>query len=92
MAVVVNPGLDRSANSMVSKTGFVISIIWTLVSQQPGLQGYGDPSAAMTMPLAPAYPGQPSTAHMMSTYPPPPSYCNHPPPSYDQVFKTTEKK
>lgn len=62
------------------------------VSQQPGIQGYGDPSVAMTMPLAPAYPGQPSTAHMMSSYPPPPSYCNHPPPSYDQVFKTTEKK
>ncbi|GAA6107113.1 vesicular, overexpressed in cancer, prosurvival protein 1 [Tachysurus ichikawai] len=64
----------------------------TPVSQQPGIQGYGDPSTAMTMPLAPAYPGQPSTAHMMSSYPPPPSYCNHPPPSYDQVFKTTEKK
>ncbi|XP_060776693.1 WW domain binding protein VOPP1 [Neoarius graeffei] len=65
----------------------------TPVSQQPGIQGYGDPSVAMTMPLAPAYPGQPSsTAHMMSSYPPPPSYCNHPPPSYDQIFKTTEKK
>ncbi|KAK1794917.1 hypothetical protein P4O66_010112 [Electrophorus voltai] len=62
----------------------------TSVSQQPGTQGFGDP--AMVMPLAPAYPGQPSTAHMMTSYPAPPSYCNHPPPSYDQVFKTTEKK
>uniref|UniRef100_A0A3B1J1J2 WW domain binding protein VOPP1 n=1 Tax=Astyanax mexicanus TaxID=7994 RepID=A0A3B1J1J2_ASTMX len=64
----------------------------TPVSQQPGIQGYGDPGGAMMMPLTPAYPGQPSTAHMMSSYPPPPSYCNNPPPSYDQVFNSTEKK
>lgn len=70
-----------------------LDVLFTFtVSQQPGIQGYGDPSVAMTMPLAPAYPGQPSAAHMMNSYPPPPSYCNHPPPSYDQVFKTTEKK
>ncbi|XP_051971149.1 vesicular, overexpressed in cancer, prosurvival protein 1-like [Xyrauchen texanus] len=66
--------------------------VGTPVSQQPGVQGYVDPCSTMTMALAPAYSGQPTPAHMMSLYPPPPSYCNHPPPSYDQVFKTAEKK
>ncbi|XP_030623488.1 vesicular, overexpressed in cancer, prosurvival protein 1 [Chanos chanos] len=64
----------------------------TPVSQQPGIQGFGDPAATMTTPLTPAYPVQPNGAHMMNAYPPPPSYCNHPPPPYDQVFNTTEKK
>ncbi|ROI79304.1 Vesicular, overexpressed in cancer, prosurvival protein 1, partial [Anabarilius grahami] len=64
----------------------------TPVSQQPGMQGYADPCGAMTTTLAPAYPGQTAPAHMMSSYPPPPSYCNHPPPSYEQVFKSAEKK
>ncbi|XP_028822878.1 vesicular, overexpressed in cancer, prosurvival protein 1 [Denticeps clupeoides] len=66
--------------------------IGTPVSQQPGMQSFGDPGGTMTTPLGPAYPMQPSTAHIMSAYPPPPSYCNHPPPSYDQVFKNAEKK
>lgn len=62
------------------------------VSQQAGMQGYGDPCGAMTTTLTPAYPGQTAPAHMMSSYPPPPSYCNHPPPSYEQVFRNAEKK
>uniref|UniRef100_A0A673JSE6 WW domain binding protein VOPP1 n=1 Tax=Sinocyclocheilus rhinocerous TaxID=307959 RepID=A0A673JSE6_9TELE len=59
------------------------------LSQQPGMQGYGDPCGAMTTALTP---GQTTPAHMMSSYPPPPSYCNHPPPSYEQVFRNAEKK
>uniref|UniRef100_A0A671REB4 WW domain binding protein VOPP1 n=1 Tax=Sinocyclocheilus anshuiensis TaxID=1608454 RepID=A0A671REB4_9TELE len=55
----------------------------------PGMQGYGDPCGAMTTALTP---GQTTPAHMMSSYPPPPSYCNHPPPSYEQVFRNAEKK
>ncbi|XP_042607814.1 vesicular, overexpressed in cancer, prosurvival protein 1-like [Cyprinus carpio] len=62
------------------------------VSQQPGMQSYGDPYGAMTTALTPVYPGQTTPAHMMSSYPPPPSYCNHPPPSYEQVFRNAEKK
>ncbi|KAI1889015.1 hypothetical protein AGOR_G00174700 [Albula goreensis] len=61
-------------------------------SQQPGMQSYGDPGGVMMTPLAPAYQVQPNSPHMMAPYPPPPSYCNHPPPPYDQVFKTSEKK
>uniref|UniRef100_A0A671RZA4 WW domain binding protein VOPP1 n=1 Tax=Sinocyclocheilus anshuiensis TaxID=1608454 RepID=A0A671RZA4_9TELE len=61
-------------------------------SLQPGMQGYGDPCGVMTTTLTPAYPGQPTPAHMLSSYPPPPSYCSHPPPSYEQVFKNAEKK
>uniref|UniRef100_A0A8C3AA73 WW domain binding protein VOPP1 n=1 Tax=Cyclopterus lumpus TaxID=8103 RepID=A0A8C3AA73_CYCLU len=35
----------------------------------------------------------PGCAHMMmGPYPPPPSYCNHPPPSYEQIFQNSDKK
>ncbi|XP_055737629.1 vesicular, overexpressed in cancer, prosurvival protein 1-like [Salvelinus fontinalis] len=64
----------------------------TPVSQQPGMVGYGDPGGVMTSPLSPVYPIQPGPAHMMNDYPPPPSYCNHPPPPYEQIFRTPEKK
>ncbi|KAK5850299.1 hypothetical protein PBY51_014560 [Eleginops maclovinus] len=69
------------------------------VSQQPGaMQGFGmngmmgpDPAGA-TIPHS-AYPAQSGSAHMMmSSYPPPPSYCNHPPPSYEQIFQNADKK
>ncbi|KAF0028364.1 hypothetical protein F2P81_019451 [Scophthalmus maximus] len=68
------------------------------VSQQPGsMQGFGvngmtggDPGVTMTLP---AYAAQPGSAHMMlASYPPPPSYCNHPPPSYEQIFQNSDKK
>lgn len=68
------------------------------VSQQPGsVQGFGvngmaggDPGVTMTHPM---YPAQPGSAHkMMVSYPPPPSYCNHPPPPYEQVFQNSDKK
>ncbi|XDV46776.1 hypothetical protein PO909_016613 [Leuciscus waleckii] len=64
----------------------------TPVSQQPGMQGYVDPCVAMTTTLAPAYPGPTPATHVMSSFPPPPSYCNQPPPSYEQVFSGAEKK
>ncbi|XP_077081129.1 WW domain binding protein VOPP1-like [Siphateles boraxobius] len=65
----------------------------TPVSQQPGIQGYVDPCVAMTTTtLAPAYPGPTPATHVMSSFPPPPSYCSHPPPSYEQVFSGAEKK
>ncbi|KAM7390842.1 hypothetical protein PAMA_008842 [Pampus argenteus] len=68
------------------------------VSQQPGsMQGFGvngmtggDPGVTMAHPM---YPAQPGSAHMMmASYPPPPSYCNHPPPSYEQIFNNSDKK
>ncbi|KAJ8374842.1 hypothetical protein SKAU_G00054220 [Synaphobranchus kaupii] len=62
------------------------------LGSQPGMQNYGDPGGAMMTPLTPAYQVQPNSPHMMAPYPPPPSYCNHPPPPYDQVFNTSEKK
>ncbi|KAG7525971.1 vesicular, overexpressed in cancer, prosurvival protein 1 [Solea senegalensis] len=72
--------------------------VTTPVSQQPGsMQGFGvngmtggDPGVTMTHP---AYPAQPGSTHMMmAPYPPPPSYCNHPPPSYEQIFQNGDKK
>ncbi|XP_061777502.1 WW domain binding protein VOPP1 [Nerophis ophidion] len=71
----------------------------TPVSQQPGhMQGFGvngmavaDPS--LTSHTHPAYLQQTGSAHMMmASYPPPPSYCNHPPPSYEQIFDNADKK
>ncbi|KAG5268723.1 hypothetical protein AALO_G00215730 [Alosa alosa] len=59
--------------------------ISTPVSQQPGPQMFGDPGGSATTPIVPAYSATPGP-HIMSSYPPPPSYCNHPPPSYDQVL------
>ncbi|KAK1885037.1 Vesicular overexpressed in cancer prosurvival protein 1 [Dissostichus eleginoides] len=48
----------------------------------------GGPSGSAHM-----FPAQPGSAHMMmSAYPPPPSYCNHPPPSYEQIFNNADKK
>uniref|UniRef100_A0A8C7YEM0 WW domain binding protein VOPP1 n=1 Tax=Oryzias sinensis TaxID=183150 RepID=A0A8C7YEM0_9TELE len=29
---------------------------------------------------------------MRSPYPPPPSYCSHPPPPYEQIFQNADKK
>uniref|UniRef100_A0A673C314 WW domain binding protein VOPP1 n=1 Tax=Sphaeramia orbicularis TaxID=375764 RepID=A0A673C314_9TELE len=74
------------------------------VSQQPGsMVGFGvngmtgDPGVPM---IHPAYPAQPGSAHMMmSSYPPPPSYCNHPPTALrtnipqqrQEVTSTTER-
>ncbi|XP_041817880.1 vesicular, overexpressed in cancer, prosurvival protein 1 [Chelmon rostratus] len=72
--------------------------VTTPVSQQPGsMQGFGvngmtggDPGVTMAHP---AYPAQPGSAHMMmGPYPPPPSYCNHPPPPYEQIFQNSDKK
>ncbi|XP_030205194.1 vesicular, overexpressed in cancer, prosurvival protein 1 [Gadus morhua] len=76
---------------------FTRQAVATPVLQQPGtLQGFGvnsrmgDPGVSTA---APAYPSQPGAAHpMMSSYPPPPSYCNHPPPSYDQLFHDAADK
>ncbi|XP_005170670.1 WW domain binding protein VOPP1 [Danio rerio] len=64
----------------------------TPVSQQPVMQGFGEPCVGMGASLTPVYSGQSPAAAMMSSYPPPPSYCNHPPPAYDQLFSSAEKK
>ncbi|XP_035613269.1 vesicular, overexpressed in cancer, prosurvival protein 1-like [Oncorhynchus keta] len=74
----------------VFNVSFTRQPVSTPVSQQPGMVGYGDPGV-MTSPLTPTYPIQLGPAHM-SAYPPPPSYCNHPPPPYEQVFRTPEKR
>lgn len=50
----------------------------------------GEAGAAM---IHPAYPAAPGFTYMMkSPYPPPPSYCSHPPPPYEQIFQSTDKK
>ncbi|XP_015209822.1 WW domain binding protein VOPP1 [Lepisosteus oculatus] len=61
-------------------------------SQQPGTQHYGDPGGLVMNPIAPALQVQPNSPHLIPPYPPPPSYCNQPPPSYEQVLKASEKK
>ncbi|KAJ8268523.1 hypothetical protein COCON_G00136950 [Conger conger] len=59
--------------------------------QLPAALHYRDVEG-MRAPLAPAYPGQPNAGDLMTHYPPPPSYCSHPPPPYEQVLRDSEKK
>uniref|UniRef100_A0A1A8QJR8 WW domain binding protein VOPP1 n=1 Tax=Nothobranchius rachovii TaxID=451742 RepID=A0A1A8QJR8_9TELE len=77
---------------------FTRNPVTTPVSQQPvGVQGFGvngttgsEPGVAVTNPAYPVHPDP--TYRMMGSYPPPPSYCNHPPPSYEQIFQNHDKK
>lgn len=39
-------------------------------------------------PVAMAFQVQPNSSQGSTAYPPPPSYCNTPPPPYEQVVKT----
>ncbi|XP_048832842.1 vesicular, overexpressed in cancer, prosurvival protein 1 isoform X1 [Brienomyrus brachyistius] len=86
---VSTPGCRVESVPGSCSTCWMVRQFW---SQPPGMQTYSDPSNIMVPPLAPAYQVQPSSAHMMASYPPPPSYCNHSPPPYEQVFSTPEKK
>ncbi|XP_045877131.1 vesicular, overexpressed in cancer, prosurvival protein 1 isoform X2 [Meles meles] len=60
-------------------------------AQQPGLPYYTDPGgpgmnpAGNTVPMA--FQVQPNSPQGSMAYPPPPSYCNTPPPPYEQVVK-----
>ncbi|XP_043920753.1 vesicular, overexpressed in cancer, prosurvival protein 1 [Protopterus annectens] len=60
-------------------------------TQQSGPQYYTDPGGPAVTPVAPAFQVQPNSPHMHMVYPPPPSYCNLPPPPYEQVVKSSEK-
>ncbi|CAD7687032.1 unnamed protein product [Nyctereutes procyonoides] len=60
-------------------------------SQQPGLPYYTDPGGPgmnpAGNPMAMAFQVQPNSPQGSTAYPPPPSYCNTPPPPYEQVVK-----
>ncbi|XP_006861979.1 PREDICTED: vesicular, overexpressed in cancer, prosurvival protein 1 [Chrysochloris asiatica] len=60
-------------------------------AQQPGPPYYTDPGGpAMNLvgnPMATAFQIQPNSPQGSTAYPPPPSYCNTPPPPYEQVVK-----
>nr|XP_035980213.1 vesicular, overexpressed in cancer, prosurvival protein 1 [Halichoerus grypus] len=60
-------------------------------AQQPGLPYYTDPGGPgmnpAGNPMAMAFQVQPSSPQGSTAYPPPPSYCNTPPPPYEQVVK-----
>ncbi|XP_034496464.1 vesicular, overexpressed in cancer, prosurvival protein 1 [Ailuropoda melanoleuca] len=60
-------------------------------AQQPGLPYYTDPGGLgmnpAGNPVAMAFQVQPSSPQGSIAYPPPPSYCNTPPPPYEQVVK-----
>ncbi|XP_029445424.1 vesicular, overexpressed in cancer, prosurvival protein 1 isoform X2 [Rhinatrema bivittatum] len=59
-------------------------------SQQPGMQYLSDPFGPMVNPMAPAFHVQPSSPQGNLIYPPLPSYCNTPPPPYEQVVKSSK--
>ncbi|XP_069469220.1 WW domain binding protein VOPP1 isoform X2 [Ambystoma mexicanum] len=54
---------------------------------QQGMQYYSDPGGPMLNPMASAFHVQPNSPQGNPIYPPPPSYCNTPPPPYEQVVK-----
>uniref|UniRef100_A0ABI7XJA6 WW domain binding protein VOPP1 n=1 Tax=Felis catus TaxID=9685 RepID=A0ABI7XJA6_FELCA len=60
-------------------------------AQQPGLPYYTDPGGPGMNPagnaMAMAFQAQPNSPQGSTAYPPPPSYCNTPPPPYEQVVK-----
>uniref|UniRef100_A0A8C3DGJ8 WW domain binding protein VOPP1 n=1 Tax=Corvus moneduloides TaxID=1196302 RepID=A0A8C3DGJ8_CORMO len=53
-------------------------------SQQPGVPYYTDPGGPVMNPMAMAFHVQPNSPQGNPVYPPPPSYCNTPPPPYEQ--------
>nr|XP_044991949.1 LOW QUALITY PROTEIN: vesicular, overexpressed in cancer, prosurvival protein 1 [Jaculus jaculus] len=60
-------------------------------AQQPGPPYYTDPGGLGMNPvgntMAMAFQVQPNSPQGGMSYPPPPSYCNTPPPPYEQVVK-----
>ncbi|XP_067147312.1 WW domain binding protein VOPP1 isoform X1 [Apteryx mantelli] len=58
-------------------------------SQQPGVPYYTDPGGPGMNPMAMAFHVQPNSPQGNPVYPPPPSYCNTPPPPYEQVVKSS---
>ncbi|MXQ89054.1 hypothetical protein E5288_WYG019997 [Bos mutus] len=61
-------------------------------AQPLGLPYYTDPGGSgmnpAGNPVAMAFQVQPNSSQGSTAYPPPPSYCNTPPPPYEQVVKT----
>ncbi|XFF89721.1 hypothetical protein AB1E18_015940 [Capra hircus] len=61
-------------------------------AQPLGLPYYTDPGGSgmnpAGNPMAMAFQVQPNSSQGSTAYPPPPSYCNTPPPPYEQVVKT----
>ncbi|MBZ3876480.1 Vesicular, overexpressed in cancer, prosurvival protein 1 [Sciurus carolinensis] len=66
-------------------------IFWITGAQQPGPPYYTDPGGPGMNPvgntMAMAFQVQPNSPQGGTAYPPPPSYCNTPPPPYEQVVK-----
>ncbi|XP_038249329.2 vesicular, overexpressed in cancer, prosurvival protein 1 [Dermochelys coriacea] len=58
-------------------------------SQQPGMPYYTDPGGPVMNPMSMAFHVQPNSPPGNPVYPPPPSYCNAPPPPYEQVVKSS---
>ncbi|XP_019394820.1 PREDICTED: vesicular, overexpressed in cancer, prosurvival protein 1 [Crocodylus porosus] len=56
---------------------------------QPGVPYYTDPGGPVMNPMAMAFHVQPNSPQGNPVYPPPPSYCNTPPPPYEQVVKSS---
>lgn len=96
MAGVVLHSPFSLAVPWVRGTGiFLLSHICSSVfsgAQQPGLPYYTDPGGPglnpAGNPMAMAFQVQPNSPQGSTAYPPPPSYCNTPPPPYEQVVKS----
>lgn len=68
----------------------IFSVLFFLSgSQQSGVPYYTDPGGPVMNPMAMAFHVQPNSPQGNPVYPPPPSYCNTPPPPYEQVVKSS---
>ncbi|XP_069768827.1 WW domain binding protein VOPP1 isoform X4 [Narcine bancroftii] len=59
---------------------------------QSGMQYYTEPGAPAVNPIASSFQIQPNFPLLNPAYPPPPAYCNQPPPPYEQVVKISNKE
>ncbi|XP_041040586.1 vesicular, overexpressed in cancer, prosurvival protein 1 [Carcharodon carcharias] len=64
----------------------------TTGNSQTGMQYYTEPGAPVFNPIASTFQIQPNFPLLNPAYPPPPAYCNQPPPPYEQVVKTSNKE
>ncbi|XP_069768823.1 WW domain binding protein VOPP1 isoform X2 [Narcine bancroftii] len=64
----------------------------TTGNNQSGMQYYTEPGAPAVNPIASSFQIQPNFPLLNPAYPPPPAYCNQPPPPYEQVVKISNKE
>uniref|UniRef100_A0ACB8FTQ0 Uncharacterized protein n=2 Tax=Sphaerodactylus townsendi TaxID=933632 RepID=A0ACB8FTQ0_9SAUR len=74
---------------LVDETTYNVSYTRPPNSSAAGMPYYAEPEGAAMNPMAMPYHVQPKSPQVNLVYPPPPSYCNTPPPPYEQAVKSS---